>query len=487
MYFIAIDLGSTNIKVGVYNRYLDCLGIESVQVEYFRSKEIVEFDAQTYVDTIFSLIATLVKQAKISTDDSVQIILTGQAESLVLLDAEGNCLGNAISWMDGRSHKESQLIEKEFGLELFYKKTGQQAVSPTWPSTKILWLRHHRPEQFAKVAQFVLFKDYVSYRISGKLVTDLSVATFSCYCDIFEKKYWREMLDFIGITVEQLPPLVEPGSIIGTLADEAQQACGLGKHTTVNIGTLDHFAGMVGSGCVEQGVASFSTGTVMALATIASSKSYHNSGIAMHYGFQPDSYIMLPVAESGGASLQWFRDNFLPKVGFAQIDQEITRRGAFNEIIFLPYLMGTNAPEMDAHASGVFWNLRYQHDPYDMAYAVMEGVAHLLKKICDAIINSNTPITKIFATGGGAKSTLWCQLQADITGLPVIVPKQEEAALLGAAIIGAVSVGLYDSYTIEGVNTEIVRSYEPRDDHRLTLKHRQFNYLYESSLSVPRA
>lgn len=484
MNFIAIDLGSTNIKVGAFDQTLHCLGYESHPVEYLRSGAIVEFDADAYVASIMDLIARLVFKKIISSSDTKQIIFTGQAESLVMLDDKDRCLMNAISWMDERSGSESEELALRFPAKEWYAKTGQQAVLPTWPATKVLWMRKHKPEIFAQVSSYMLLKDYVVFRFCGIKAGDLSIATFSCYFDIFSKQYWKEMLEYLQITESQLPPLVEPGTLLGSLTDEAKRRTGLDSDVAINVGTLDHFAGMIGCGNVKEGSVSYSTGTVMALATIANPLSYKDSTIAMHYGFLPDTYVMLPVAESGGVSLQWFRDRFLPEVSFQEIDEEIEKRGDFNDIVFLPYLVGTNAPEFDAAASGLFWNLRFKHDAYDMAYAVMEGVAHLLKKNCDEIVNNRTPIKRIIATGGGAKSPLWCQIQADITGIPVVVPSQKEAACLGAAIMGAVSSGLFDSYEIDGVNTEYKSEYLPRKNELLEKKNRQFTFLYETSLKV---
>jgi len=371
-----------------------------------------------------------------------------------------------------------------FSAEELYRKTGQKAILPTWPATKIAWLRNHKNKLFSKISSFMLFKDYVAFRLCGRKAADCSIATFSCYFDIFKKEYWKEMLEYLHILPQQLPPIVEPGTILGTLTPEAKQLTRISCDAEVNIGTLDHFAGMIGCGNVQEGSISYSTGTVMALATFTNSFSHQHSSISIHYGFIPDTYILLPVAESGGICLQWFRDSFLPGLSFKQIDQEIIRRGGFNNIIFLPYLVGTNAPDFDSQASALFWNLRFNHDAFDMAYAVMEGVAHLLKKNCDEIRKNNTRIDRIIATGGGARSSLWCQLQADITGIPVLVPKQKEAACLGAAIMGAVSVGYFDSYQIPGVNTEFEREYLPRFEDRLNRKVRQFSYLYEASLKA---
>jgi len=250
---------------------------------------------------------------------------------------------------------------------------------------------------------------------------------------------------------------------------------------------LDHFTGMVGTGNVQMGGMTLSTGTVMALTTMAAEPAPRDSGIAMHYGFQPDTHIMLPVAESGGASLEWFRRTCMGDISYDQMNTELQKRDLPNNLIFLPFLVGTNSPEFDTDANGVFFGLRQESDVYDMACAVMEGVAFMLRKNCDHIRAKGTEISYIIATGGGAKSPIWCQLQADITGLPVVIPTEKEAACLGCAIIGAVSDGLYASYQ-EAADKIISfqHRYEPVDHAKYEKKYEKYCALYEAMLKVTR-
>ena len=242
---------------------------------------------------------------------------------------------------------------------------------------------------------------------------------------------------------------------------------------------------MVGTGNIQKGGITLSTGTVMALATMSSAEEGKNTGIAMHYGFIPDTYVMLPVVESGGVSLEWFRRSCM-KADYDEMNAELAKRQP-NELLFLPYLVGTSAPEFDAEANGVFWGLRQEHDSIDMAGAVMEGVSFVLRKNCEHIARNGVKLQSIIATGGGAKSPIWCQMQADITGLPVSIPKEKEAACLGAALIAAVSDERFASYE-EAVHTcvELLYSYEPHPSDRLERKYRRFCALYQAALEIGR-
>lgn len=482
--YLSIDLGSTNIKAAIYDASMQLVAQMSHPVEYQRENGFVEFDAELYFEKLASLICQLTRERGVHIVR--QIALTGQAESLVCVDASGRTVMNAISWMDERSAEECQELSLQFDASLCERVTGQQALLPTWPASKILWLKKHTADIFSKTQTFMLLKDYIVFRLTGRKLADMSIATFTFYFDIYEKRYWPQMLCAIGISESQLPPLVEPCSMAGPLTEAAAAALGLSPETLVNIGTLDHFAGMIGTGNVHPGGVTLSTGTVMALAAMAQGSAPRSSGIAMHYGFVPDTYVMLPVAESGGVSLEWFRRTCMGGVGYDELNRVLESRGE-NTLLFLPYLVGTNAPEFDSDATGMFWGLRQEHDVFDMARAVMEGVAFMLRKNCDAVAAMGTGLDHIIATGGGARSPVWCQLQADITGLPVIVPEVTEAACLGAAIIAATSDGRFSNYEAAVRQCVAVhRRFIPTPSRRLERKYRQFVLLYQASLAASR-
>ncbi len=479
--YAGIDLGSTNIKAAIYDENFNLVDRQSRPVNYIRENGFVEFDAYAYWQDLLGLLADMVRTNGVK--DLRQIAFTGQAESLVVLGADGMPLMNAISWMDERSTQECVTLGEKFSPQVCEAVTGQMAVLPTWPATKIAWLRQHRPEIYENAETYMLLKDYIVFCLTGEKLADMSIATFSFYFDIYNKVYWQDMLDAIGITEHKLPRLCEPCTVAGGLLPQVAQTLGLSPDTQVNVGTLDHFAGMIGTGNICPGGITLSTGTVMAMATMCGEPVPKSCGNAMHYGFLPDTYVMLPVAESGGVSLEWFRRSCM-QADYDQMNAELSRREP-NELLFLPYLVGTNAPEFDAQANGVFWGLRQEHDAIDMAGAVMEGVSFVLRKNCEYIARNGKEPTGIIATGGGAKSPIWCQMQADITGLPVSIPAEKEAACLGATMIAAVSDGRFAGYP-EAVEScvRMQLSYQPHTSQRLERKYRRFCALYQAALQI---
>ena len=479
--YIGIDLGSTNIKAAIYTRDYKLIDRQSRPVEYIRDNGFVEFDAALYCAQLAGLLEDMLKKNGVKSVR--EIAFTGQAESLVVVGTDGYPLMNAISWMDERSTEECEQLGKKFSPEVCEAVTGQMAVLPTWPATKIAWLRKRRPDVYDNAATYMLLKDYVVFYLTGVKVCDMSIATFSFYFDIYNKCYWKDMLDAIGVSESQLPKLCEPCTVAGNLLPDIKEKLGLSGETRVNVGTLDHFAGMIGTGNIAPGGITLSTGTVMALATMCGAPTPKSCGCAMHYGFLPNSYVMLPVAESGGVSLEWFRRSCM-KADYDEMNAELSKRGP-NELLFLPYLVGTNAPEFDTQATGAFWGLRQEHDSIDMAGAVMEGVSFVLRKNCEHIQAKGVKLERIIATGGGAKSPIWCQMQADITGLPVCIPAEKEAACLGAAMICGVSDGRFESFQAAvnhcvGMNAQ----YEPHTSDRLDRKYRRFCKLYQAGLEI---
>ena len=479
--YIGIDLGSTNIKAAIYDEKFNLIDRQSRPVVYIRENGFVEFDAYAYYQDLVGLLAEMVTKNGVKAVK--ELAFTGQAESLVVVGANGKPLMNAISWMDERSVAECEELGAKFDPATCEAVTGQMAVLPTWPATKIQWLRKHRPEIYENAATYMLLKDYIVYCLTGEKLSDMSIATFSFYFDIYNKCYWQEMLAAIGVSESQLPKLCEPCSVAGCLLPQVAEKLGLTVETRVNVGTLDHFAGMIGTGNIAPGGITLSTGTVMAMATMCGEPTPKSCGNAMHYGFLPNTYVMLPVAESGGVSLEWFKRNCMT-ADYDEMNKVLASREP-NELLFLPYLVGTNAPEFDAEANGVFWGLRQEHDAIDMAGAVMEGVSFVLRKNCEYIARNGMQPTGIIATGGGAKSPIWCQLQADITGLPVSIPVEKEAACLGAAMICAVSQGQFASFAAAAESCVAMQmAYQPHPTERLERKYRRFCALYKAALEI---
>jgi len=280
----------------VYNKQLKTKSIKSTNVQYERNNNRVEFDIEQYYQSVARTIKECCIDAGINPDEQHQIILTGQAESLVIISRDGVPLRKAISWLDERSKNECAELSKHFDDDTCFKVTGQVSIIPTWPITKILWIKKHEPDVFSNAYKYLLLKDYIQYRLTNKLCGELSIYNFSLYLDIHNKCYWNDMLNVCGVSVSQLPELIEPCTNIGAITPNAASQLGLSQHTTVNVGTLDHFAGMIGTGNIENSIVSESTGTVLSIATMVDAQSASVPlGIPCHYGPFKDTYVLLSI------------------------------------------------------------------------------------------------------------------------------------------------------------------------------------------------
>ena len=481
MNIVSVDLGTTNSKSAVYNQRLQTLQIFSKAVSYDRNGDFVEFDAESYFTDILTLIQNAASAGKKANgEDTIQIVFTGQAESLVLLKSDGLPAAPAISWLDMRSSEECEELKQRFSHQQCYQITGQPELIPTWPITKILWLKRHRPDLFESTARFLLLKDYLVYRLCGQLAGDYSIYSFSHYFDISKKCYWKDILDYCGVSDSQLPPTVPSGTIAGNLLPQhCAVDSGLTPETKINIGTLDHFAGMIGTGSISKGQVSESAGTVLSIAALTPAPILNRGRLPNYCGPFPGSYVLLPVCESGGFSMEWYKTQFLDQVSYTELNQILSERLTRNIPVFLPYLTGTNAPDYDTHASGVFFGIRAEHDKFDLALSVMSGVACLLKRNLDYMQECGIRIQKIISTGGGARSSVWTQIKANITGRTIEVPDNEEAPCLGAAIMAAVQEKYFSSYEAAFASCVTIKQrYYPSDAPVFQRTWKLFNSVY---------
>ncbi len=483
MRYIAIDLGTTNIKAAIFDNNIQLLSQCSRRVSYIKHDDVVEFDALGYAASVFELIRNACAASKKApAGEEYHMILTGQAESLVVLGPDKTPLCPGISWLDMRSRAECAELSRAFPKDACFPVTGQPEIIPTWPVTKILWLRRNRPDVFAKAFKYLLIKDYVVYCLTGLFAGEYSIYNFSHYFDIVHKRYWTDILRYCGVSADQLPKLYPPCHIAGTLYADAARELNLPADTKVNLGTLDHFAGMIGTGSFRESVVSASLGTVLSLAAVTDQRAFLQNTVPVHCGPLPDSYVYLPVCESGGISLHWFVDQLGGGESLAEIDRQCALQPRADHLIFLPYLTGANAPDYQLNARGVFYGLSAAHNRYQMATAVMEGVACMIRRNIEHF-GGDIGIRRIVVTGGGAKSDLWCRLIADVTGREIAVPADSEAACLGAAMIGAVCEGRYPDYkTAADECVTMAKRFAPGADSGgyYERKYRLFEYTYSA-------
>ena len=440
-YYIGLDIGTTAVKAAVFDGggRMRGVGLAEYALET-PVPDIVELDAEQYWRSSCDALKLAVTSAGIGPERIAAMSITGQAETLIMTDRDGRPLRKAIVWLDNRAKTEAADILREFGAEELFAFSGQTEMLPCWPAAKILWYRRHEPELFAATAHFLMVEDYVFYRLSGEFATCRGLLPSTSYFDIRTGNYHPEMLRFLGLTPEQLPTPKDSGELLGFTAPNDSV---LPAHVAVAAAPLDHVCGNLGSGCVDAGMISETTGCTMAVCAAFPKLVYDpQKRLSTYLGFAPGSFVLLPWAPSAGMLLKYFRDEFSGGMDYAALDAAAASIPPGSDgLLLLPHCAGAVSPDCNPDARGVAYGVTLAHKRGHWARAIMESVACLLQDNILALRQLGAQITSVRALGGAARSGLWLQIMADVTGLPITVTACEEATSLGAAILGAAAVG----------------------------------------------
>lgn len=456
-YILSLDLGTTAIKVAVVSLEGKLLATSTQEYKLLTPNTLyVELPVEQYWEAYKRGIADALKKSKVDGKDIACLGISAQGETLFLLDSHGKPLRNAIVWMDSRAQEEAEELDKKFPPAVCYKITGQVKIVPTWPASKLLWLKHHEPDTFKKIAKVLLIDDYFVYRMTGKFACEGSLVCSTCYWDINTKKWWPEMLEYLGISEDQLPKIYEPGDVVGTINKEVADELGVSDKMVVCTGVLDQAAGAIGVGNVVPGLFSENTGAALAIcATLDKPFQDKNFLMPCHYHGIKNLY-MAHTFTTGGMALKWFRDTFCDlevllsqKTGldsYYLMDKEIANvNPGCDGLVMLPHLQGAMAPEANPKAKGVFFGITMAHTKAHFIRAVMEAIGYIVLRNIEAIEAMGIPVKEIRVLGGGSKSDVWNQIKADITGRVIWTTEYADAACLGVAIVSGTSIGLFGS------------------------------------------
>ena len=435
-YSCGIDLGSTAVKAAVF----DCAGklcgegsceflLETPRAEF------VELDPELYWSSTCKAVGEAIAAAGISHSSVVSVGLTGQAETLVLLDKKGSVVRKAIVWLDNRAVEEAAELEKVFGKEELIALSGQNAVLPCWPAPKLLWVKRHEPEVFCKIAKILMVEDFVAWKLTGEFHTHPGLLPSTLYYDMRKGQWAEKILDYIGVPASALPEL-----------EGNARARELFPGAVVTVAPMDHICGHLGSGGIK-GLVTECTGGSLALCAMSDQFIIDPQlRISTYLGWQKGEFALLPWAPTAGMMMKKFRDEFAGGMSYADLDRAAAAVPCGSDgLIVLPHLAGAVSPVAAPDARGAVKGLTLAHTRGHFARAIMESVAFLLKDNANALKELGMELTCVRSLGGGAKSPLWAQIKADVLGLPVSVGSCEEPVALGAAILSAVDAGLFSS------------------------------------------
>ena len=384
--------------------------------------------------------------------------LTGQMHGAVLLDAADAVLRPAILWNDQRTADACDEIRRAVGPERLIAITGNDALTG-FTAPKLVWVRDHEPEVWARTAHVLLPKDYVRLRLTGEHALDKADGSGTLLFDLSARDWSPEVLDALRIPDSWLPPTSEGPIVTGVVSATAAAATGLAAGTPVVAGGGDQSANAVGVGAVAPGVVALSLGTSgVVFATTAEPLRDPAGQVHAFCHAVPGRWHMMTVMLSAAGSLRWFRDALAPGEDFGSLTAaaDAIPPGA-DGLFFLPYLSGERSPHPDPLARGAFVGLTVGHDRRHMTRAVLEGVAFGLRDGLDQMIAVGMPPpAQVRASGGGTASPLWRQILADVLGAEVATVSTAEGAAYGAGVLASVGAGWFA--TVEAAVDAWVRS-----------------------------
>ncbi len=441
-----VDVGTSGVKALAIDDAGELLA--GAEVEYPLSTLHPGWSEQDPADWWRATEAAL-SQLRAAAGDPSGIGLSGQMHGLIALDGGGEVLRPAILWNDQRTTAECAEIEDTLGLERLIELTGNRALTG-FTAPKLLWLRRHEPDVYARIASIVLPKDYVRLRLCAEHATDVSDASGMLLLDVAGRRWSEEVLEGLRLDRAWLPAVLESPVVSGQTPAGVPVAAGAG----------DQAAGAIGVGVDRAGPVSVALGTSgVVFAALDRFAADPEARVHAFCHAVPGAWHAMGVMLSAAGSLRWLRDTAAPGVPYEQLMAEAAAWPPGVEgLVFLPYLVGERTPHADPDARGAFAGLSTRHDRGALVRAVLEGVAFGLRDSLDLLYELGARPAYGRASGGGARSELWLQIVASALELPLERVAVDEGAAFGAAILGGVAAGMWPD-----VHAAVAATVKPRE------------------------
>jgi xylulokinase len=506
IYILGIDVGTSGTRALIVDQ--DGRVVASATEEHapFASPQIgwAEQHPEDWWAASAAAIPKALERAGLIGDDIACVGFSGQMHGAVMLDDSGQVVRPALIWCDVRTDAQCRTLTKKIGAERIIQLTCNPALT-NFTITKLLWVRENEPENWKRVRSVMLPKDYVRFRLTGERATDMADASGTLMLDVANRRWSDDMLDAAEINRCLLPALYESPDICGKVSPAAASATGLKAGTPVVAGAGDQAAGAVGMGIVTPGAVSATIGTSGVVFAATDAPSLDRQGRLHTFCHAiPGRWHVMGVTQAAGLSLRWFRDQFggcargLTAGGaikdapdpypYEKLTEEAANAPAgCNGLLWTPYLMGDRTPHLDPEARGALVGLTASHRRADVIRAILEGVAFSLRETFSIFGEMNVPVKSVRLGGGGAKSPLWRQIQADVYGHEVEIVEAEEGAAYGAALLAGVGAGMWPN--VDTACASVVRVSErvkPRADAVATLNRNYAAYqrVYKATCEI---
>jgi len=468
MAYLGIDVGTGGTRALVIDGPGNVVASASAEHQHFASPKPgwAEQDPRDWWRACGEAVRKAVRTSGVKADDVACVGFSGQMHGAVLLDGSDEVVRPALIWCDQRSEAQSIELEQMFGRGTLIQLTCNPPLT-NFTLTKFLWVRENEPKNWDRVAHTMLPKDYVRFRLTGERAIDMADASGTLLLDVAKRKWSAEVLAKTGIKEEMLPALFESPQVCGKVNAAGAEATGLKVGTLVVAGAGDQAAGAVGMGIARVGAVSATIGTSGVVFASTDRPAMDPAGRLHTFCHAiPGRWHVMGVTQAAGLSLRWYRDNFRAASPGVQkndgrdpydvIAEEAAAAPAGSEGAFwTPYLMGERTPHLDPNARAALVGLTASHTRAHVIRAILEGVAFSLKDTFTIFDEMKIPVTSIRLGGGGARSPLWRQIQADVYGREVEIVAAEEGAAYGAAILAGTGAGAWVS--VEQACDAIVR------------------------------
>ncbi|MCU0465377.1 MAG: xylulokinase [Anaerolineae bacterium] len=445
-YVLGIDISTTSAKALLVDEHGRVVATHSTPQPISQPKPLwSEQNPSDWWTGVAASIRGALAEAGISGDAVAGIGLTGQMHGLVMLDADGNVLRPSILWNDQRTQAQCDAMTAAVGEERLIRISGSRALTG-FTAPKILWVRDHEPEVYARCAHVLLPKDYIRYKLTGGYAMDMSDASGTSLLDVGARRWSDEVLAALDIPAAWMPPVYEGTALTGEVSAAAAAETGLRAGTPVVAGGGDQAAGAVGMGLAAPGQVSVTVGTSGVVFAPLAEYAYESQGRVHAFCHAiPGMWHWMGVMLSAAGALQWYRDTLASDVPFdALVDEAASAPAGSDGLLFLPYLSGERTPHPDPLARGAFIGMTTRHTRAHLTRAVLEGVAFGLKDGFQLMSDAGLPApSDVRIAGGGARSPLWRQIIADILNVSTVTVNTVEGGAFGAALLASVGVGWF--------------------------------------------
>ena len=486
--FVGVDVGTGGTRAIVVDRAGGVVASEACEHVAIHSAHIgwAEQDPDDWWRAAKTAIAAAVKAA----GGGVEAIgLTGQMHGCVMLDAGGKVLRPALIWADQRTQPECDWLTETVGRERLIELTCNPAL-PNFTLTKLLWVKTHEPEIFAKIAHVLCPKDYVRFRLTGEYAMDMQEASGTLLLDVANRRWSAEMAEIAGIPMSWLPRLYEGPEICARIDEAGAAATGLPMGLPVAAGAGDQGAGAVGMGILAPGSVSATIGTSGVVFAATDRPTMDRLGrLHTFCHAAPGTWHVMGVTNGAGLSLRYFRDTFAPTDSYDALSAMAANVPAGSDgLLWAPYLFGERTPHLDAQARAAFVGITASTTRAHFVRAVMEGVAYSLKDTFTLFAELGIPVASIRLGGGGARGALWRQIQADVYGQAVERLEAEEGGAFGAALLAGTGVGAWSSVAAACEATvRAAETIKPKDTEAMAKGYVMYRRVYPALKEIGRA